>query len=82
MSDIDITQLEMLIRYAEHLEASSTKSFTEEEISKLWGLDIYKTKLLLRKLRKAGFVRRTRGGRYKLTLVGTVLVRIYKKVRR
>uniref|UniRef100_A0A7C2V9F7 Uncharacterized protein n=1 Tax=Ignisphaera aggregans TaxID=334771 RepID=A0A7C2V9F7_9CREN len=82
MSDTDLTQLETLIRYAEPLDKEPSKSFTEEELSRLWNLDIYKTKSLVRKLRKSGFIRRTRGGRYKLTYAGTILVRIYRKVRR
>jgi predicted transcriptional regulator len=82
MSSIDLSQLDTLIRYAERLEAESTKSFTEEEVSKIWNLDIYRTRSTLRKLRKAGFVKRTRGGRYKLTLAGAVLVRIYRRVRK
>lgn len=82
MSLIDLTQLETLIRYAELLEAEPTKSFTEEEISKIWNLDTYKTRTLIRRLRKSGFIRRTRSGRYKLTFAGIVLVRIYKKVKK
>jgi predicted transcriptional regulator len=82
MSSIDLSQLDTLIRYAERLEAEPTKSFTEEEVSKIWNLDIYRTRSTLRKLRKAGFVKRTRGGRYKLTLAGAVLVRIYRRVRK
>lgn len=82
MSDVSLSQLETLIRYAERLETEPQKSFTEEEVSKLWGLDLYKTKSILRKLRKAGFVKRTRGGRYKLTIAGLILVRIYRRARR
>lgn len=81
-SDIDLSKLEILMHYAERLDADPTKSFTEEELSKLWNLDVYKTKTMLRKLRKAGFVRRTRAKRYKLTLAGAILVRIYKRVRK
>lgn len=80
--DIDLSKLEALMYYAERLDADPAKSFTEEELSKLWSLDIYRTKTMLRKLRRAGFIRRTRGKRYKLTLAGTILVRIYKRVRR
>ncbi|MEM1644432.1 MAG: hypothetical protein QXL96_00950 [Ignisphaera sp.] len=81
-SDIDLSKLETLIHYAERLDSDPAKSFTEEELSRLWSLDIYRTKTMLRKLRKAGFVRRTRGKRYKLTFAGIILVRIYKRVRR
>ncbi|MEM2512434.1 MAG: hypothetical protein QXX61_04800, partial [Ignisphaera sp.] len=77
-----LSKLEILMHYAEHLDTDPTKSFTEEELSKLWNLDVYKTKTIIRKLRKAGFVRRTRGKRYKLTLAGAILVRIYKRVRK
>ena len=83
MPDYDLTQLETYIRYAEYLDTDNpTKSFTEEEISNLWKLDIYKTKSVLRKLRKSGFVRRTRAGKYKLTLAGAVLVKLYKRVKK
>jgi predicted transcriptional regulator len=81
MSTTDLSQLDLLIRYAEHLDVDPTKSFTEEEISRIWSLDIYKTKSILRKLRKAGLVRRTRAGRYKLTLAGSILVHLYKRVK-
>lgn len=82
MTNIDLLQLETYIRYAESLDVNQTKSFTEEDLSKLWNLDTYKTKTVIRRLRRAGFIKRTRGGRYKLTFAGIVLVRIYKKTRK
>lgn len=83
MSDtIDIFLLENYMHFIEELDVSVNRSFSEEELSKLWNLDIYKTKTIIRKLRKSGFIRRTRSGRYKLTFAGLVLLRIYKRAKR
>lgn len=81
MPEVDLARLEMYIRYAEYLAADPSKSFTKEELAKIWNLDVHKSKTLIRKLRRAGFIKRTRGGRYKLTFAGTVLVYIYKKMK-
>lgn len=69
------------MHYSEPLDAEPTKSFSEEDLSRIWGLDIYKTRTIIRKLRKAGFVRRTRAGRFKLTIAGALLVRIYRRIK-
>lgn len=81
MPDIDLARLEAYIRYAEHLDVDPSKSFTKEELARLWNLEVYRSKAVIRRLRRAGFIRRTRGGRYKLTFAGVVLVHIYKKTK-
>lgn len=77
-----ITRLEMLISYTEALDTASAPSFTIEELAKLWGTDMDRTKTIVRKLKREGFLRRTRRGRYKLTLAGKILVRLYKRIKK
>lgn len=70
----------MYIRYAEPLYEGS--SYTLEDLAKLWNVDRDRAKTILRKLRREGFVRRTRGGRYKLSFAGRILIAIYRRARR
>ncbi|MEM0005421.1 MAG: hypothetical protein QXJ56_01180 [Ignisphaera sp.] len=77
-----ITRLETLISYTEALDTASASSFTIEELAKLWGTNMDKTKTIVRKLKREGFLRRTRRGRYKLTLAGKILVRLYKRIKK
>jgi len=79
---IDIFSLENYIHFIKDLDTAPNKSFTEEELSGLWNLDPYRTKTMIRKLRKAGFIRRTRSGRYKITFAGLILVRVYKRAKK
>uniref|UniRef100_A0A7J2T8F8 Transcription regulator TrmB N-terminal domain-containing protein n=1 Tax=Ignisphaera aggregans TaxID=334771 RepID=A0A7J2T8F8_9CREN len=71
-----------LLKYLEVLEGDEKTSHTLDELSKRWGVDADRARGILRKLRREGFVRRTRSGRYKLTLAAKVLIRIYKRVKR
>jgi len=71
-----------LLRYAEALEGDEKFSLTLDELSKKWNVNMDKAKGILRKLRREGFVRRTKSGRYKLTLAAKLLIRIYKRVKR
>lgn len=75
-------KLSTLIARAEALDAPVGKSFTLEELARLWQLSPEQAKSVIRKLRREGFLRRTRGGRYKLTTAGRVLVRIYRRVKK
>uniref|UniRef100_A0A7C5TI86 ArnR1-like winged helix-turn-helix domain-containing protein n=1 Tax=Ignisphaera aggregans TaxID=334771 RepID=A0A7C5TI86_9CREN len=77
-----LSKLETLMVYAEVLDLTPMASFTINDLSKIWGTDIDKTQAIIRKLRKEGLLRRTRRGRYKLTLAGQILVKLYKRIRR
>lgn len=77
-----IAKLEALILYTEALDTTPKTSFTLEELAKLWGVDINKAKTIVRKLRREGFLKRTKSGRYKPTLAGQVLVKLYKRVKK
>ncbi len=82
MSHQDIlTKFLSIIRYIEPLEASESGFFTVEDLAKRWNVDIDTAKKIIRKLRREGFIRRTRGGNYKLTLAAKVLIRVYKRAR-
>ncbi|MCI4437988.1 MAG: Rrf2 family transcriptional regulator [Ignisphaera sp.] len=82
MSHQDIlTKFLSIVRYIEALEASESSFFSVEDLAKRWNLDIDTTKKIIRKLRREGFIRRTRGGNYKLTLAAKVLIRVYKRAR-
>ena len=82
MSHQDIlTKFLSIVRYIESLEASESSFFSVEDLAKRWNLDIDTTKKIIRKLRREGFIRRTRGGNYKLTLAAKVLIRVYKRAR-
>jgi len=76
---VDLRKVETLVRFAEKLFPES--SYTIDELSKVWGLSISDTRKILRKLRREGFLKRTRRGRYKLSLAGLVIVELFKKVR-
>jgi DNA-binding IclR family transcriptional regulator len=71
-----------LLRYAEVFEEDDKASYSIDELSKRWNVDLDKARGILRKMRREGFVRRTRCGRYKLTLSAKILIRVYKKVKR
>lgn len=77
-----IAKLEALIAYTEVLDTVSKASFSLEELAELWNIDVSRAKSIVKKLRREGFLKRTRRGRYKLTLVGQVLVKLYKRIRR
>jgi len=79
--DIDRTKLETLLKYSEPLYGEE-KSYSLQELAKIWNTDIDTAKTILRKLRREGFIRRTRSGRYKLSFAGKVLIAIYKRVKR
>ncbi|ADM28027.1 hypothetical protein Igag_1221 [Ignisphaera aggregans DSM 17230] len=81
MLDIDRTKLEALLKYSEPLYGEE-KSYSLHELAKIWNTDIDTAKTILRKLRREGFIRRTRSGRYKLSFAGKVLIAIYKRVKR
>ncbi len=81
LSDIDRVKLEMLLKYSEPLYREE-KSYTLHELAKIWNTDIDSAKTIMRKLRREGFIRRTRGGKYKLSFAGKVLIAIYKRVKR
>lgn len=81
MLDIDRTKLETLLKYSEPLYGEE-KSYSLHELAKIWNTDIDNAKTILRKLRREGFIRRTRSGRYKLSFAGKVLIAIYKRVKR
>ncbi len=76
---VDIKKVEALVKFAEKLSPDS--SYTVDDLSRVWGLGIDEVKKILRKLRREGFVKRTRRGRYKLSLAGLVIVELFKKVR-
>lgn len=77
-----IARLEALIVYAEMLDTTSKTSFSVEELAKLWNTDVDRAKSIVRKLRREGFLRRTKRGRYRLTLAGRILVKLYKRIKR
>ncbi len=77
-----ITKLETFILYTEVLDATPKTSFTLEELAKFWGVDVNKAKTIVRKLRREGFLKRTKSGKYKPTLAGQVLVKLYKRVKK
>jgi len=70
-----------LLGFAEKMYGDERRSYTIEELAKLWSKNLDETKKILRKLRREGFVRRTRSGRYKLTLAGETLVKLLKMVK-
>lgn len=77
-----ISKFESLIIYTEILDTASATSFTIEELSKLWGIDMDRARAIVRKLRKEGLLKRTKRGRYKLTLAGQILTRLYKRIKK
>ncbi len=79
---MELTELETLLRYARAFIDSGKPSLGLEELAKLWGKKLDETRKIVRKLRREGFVRRTRSGRYRLTLAGSVLVKLYERVKR
>ncbi len=79
---MELAELETLLRYARAFIDSSKPSLSLEELAKLWGKELDESRKIVRKLRREGFVKRTRSGRYKLTLAGSVLVRLYERVKR
>ncbi len=76
----EIKEVEKLVKYAEKL--SEGASYTKDELAKLWGLSSEEARKVLRKLRREGFIKRTRSGRYKLSLAGRVIVKLFRMVRR
>ncbi|NPA97095.1 MAG: MarR family transcriptional regulator [Crenarchaeota archaeon] len=76
----ELKEVERLVRFAEKI--SEDRSYSIKELASIWSLDEASAKKVLRKLRREGFVRRTRSGRYKLSLAGRVIVKIFKMVRR
>ena len=76
----ELKEVERLVRFAEKLDESS--SYSLGELANLWGLDEVSAKKILRKLRREGFIKRTRSGRYKLSLAGKVIVKLFKMVRK
>lgn len=82
MESMELAELETLLRYSRALMRSDKASFSIEELASLWGKSVDEAKRVVRKLRREGFVKRTRSGRYKLTLAGYILVKLYDRVRR
>ena len=76
----ELKEVERLVRFAEKLDESF--SYSLGELANLWGLDEASAKKILRKLRREGFIKRTRSGRYKLSLAGKVIVKLFKMVRK
>ncbi len=77
---LDLREIEKLVKFAEKLDEHS--SYSVNELAKLWGLNEVDAKKILRKLRREGFIKRTRSGRYKLSLAGMVIVKLFKMVRK
>lgn len=82
VKSMELTELETLIKYSRALMRGDRASFSIEELANLWGKSVDEAKRVVRKLRREGFIRRTRSGRYKLTLAGYILVKLYDRVRR
>ncbi|MEM0026610.1 MAG: helix-turn-helix domain-containing protein [Ignisphaera sp.] len=68
--------------YVHPLGKNEEHIYTVNELAEMWGIDREKVKTILRKLRREGFIRRTKGGGYKLTLAARILIRIYKRVKK
>ena len=71
-----------LMNYVQVLETDEDKSYSLEELSKIWGIDKDKIRSIIRKLRREGFIRRTRSGRFKLTLAAKILIMTYRRIKR
>jgi len=70
------------MKYVQPLEENEIELYSADDLAKVWGIEKERVRSILRKLRREGFVRRTKSGKYKLTLAAKVLIRIYKRVKR
>jgi len=77
----DMVELEYILKLISSLSLEERKSYSYDELKKMWNLDDERFRRLLRKLRREGFIKRTRRGYYKLTLAGRTLARIYIRAR-
>jgi len=79
---MELSELEYFLKYADIIAKSGRESLSLEELASIWNKNLEETKRIVRKLRREGFVRRTRRGRYRLTLAGRVLVKLYERIKR
>ncbi|MDK6029306.1 hypothetical protein QPL79_08020 [Ignisphaera sp. 4213-co] len=70
------------MKYVQPLEENEVELYSADDLAKVWGIEKERVRSILRKLRREGFIRRTKSGKYKLTLAAKVLIRIYKRVKR
>lgn len=68
-----------VMKYLKVFSGSNKPSLSVEEFAKQVGIDIEKSKKILRKLWKEGFIKKTRSKRYKLSLAAILLLKLLKE---
>jgi len=70
--DRALDRLRQLLRFVEPLDPG--KSYSLEELARIWSLGTEEARKVLRKLRREGLIKRTRRGRYRASLAAQALV--------
>ncbi len=68
--------IKTIIKCIKLMENSGKQSLSLEEFAKLTNLSIENAKKVLRKLKREGFIRRTRSGRYKASLASKIILKL------
>jgi len=66
------------LKYIKILKSRDKESLTLNDIAKIMNIDVNEAKRIIRKLKREGFIRRTKSGRYKLTLASKIILELIK----
>ena len=67
------------LKYIKIIKNQDRESLTLNDIAKIMNIDASEAKRIIRKLKREGFIKRTKSGRYKLTLASKIILELIEK---